>query len=101
MKLTKCIAAFLIMIIAATNAEAQTTANRSDRVKIKQGVRSGELTKRETVNLAKQQKHIRHDVRTAKADGVVTRAERKDIKKDKRQADRSIYRKKHNNRDRN
>jgi hypothetical protein len=101
MKLTKFIAAFGIMIIAATNVNAQATANRGDKIKIKQGVKSGELTKKETVRLARQQKDIRQDVKSAKADGVVTREERKNIKREKRRADRTIYRKKHNNRDRN
>ena len=101
MKLTKFIAAMLILLIAAGNANAQTATNRRDRTKIKQGVRSGELTRQETVALARQQKEIRHDIKDAKADGVVTRHERKEIKQDKRQADRNIYRKKHNKRDRN
>ncbi len=97
----KLLTAFVIMIIAATNVNAQVTTNASDKVKIRQGVKSGELTKAERVRLAKQQKEIRKDVKSAKADGVVTRAERKDIKRQKRQADRTIYRKKNNNRDRN
>lgn len=101
MKLTKFIAAFVFLIIAATSVNAQTTANPSDKIKIKQGVKSGELTKKETARLARQQKDIRQDVKSAKADGVVTRAERKNIKREKRKADRTIYRKKHNNRDRN
>ena len=53
-----------------------------------QGVKSGELTKAETVRLAKQQKETRKDVKSATADGVLTKAERKDIKADKRKADR-------------
>ena len=97
----KILAALVIMIIAASNLNAQVTPNPSDKLKIGQGVKSGELTKAETVKLAKQQKEIRKDVKSAKADGEVTTAERKDIKKDKRKADRTIYRKKHNNRDRN
>jgi uncharacterized membrane protein YebE (DUF533 family) len=36
-------------------------------------------------------------VKAAKADGVVTREERKDIKQDQRQASRRIYRNKHDN----
>ncbi len=101
MKLTKFIAAMLILLTAAVNVNAQAPGHRNDRTKIKQGVRSGELTRQETVALAKQQKDIRHDIKDAKADGVVTRHERKEIKQDKRQADRNIYRKKHNKRDRN
>ena len=101
MKLTKFIAAMLFLLIAAGNVNAQTGTSRRDKTKIKQGVRSGELTRQETVALAKQQKDIRHDIKDAKADGVVTRDERKEIKQDKRQADRNIYRKKHNRKDRN
>ena len=101
MNLKKNLAAFVIMIIAAGNLNAQVAPNPSDKIKIGQGVRSGELTKAETVRLAKQQREIKKDVKSAKADGVVTREERKDIKREKRKADRTIYRKKHNNRDRN
>ena len=100
MKLTKIFAALSIFSIMAISASAQT-ATRSDRSKIKQGVKSGELTRHETRNLVKQQRHIKRDVRQAKADGVVTKAERRDIYVDKKKADASIYRKKHNNRDRN
>ena len=101
MKLAKIFAAMFLMIIAAGNVNAQTVTNRKDKTKIKQGVRSGELTKQETVALAHQQKEIRQDINAAKADGVVTKEERKDIKKEKNQTDRNIYRKKHNRRERN
>ena len=101
MKLTKIFAAMFLIIIAAGNVNAQPVTNRKDKAKIKQGVRSGELTKQETVALAHQQKEIRQDINAAKADGVVTKEERKDIKKEKNQTDRNIYRKKHNRRERN
>lgn len=82
-------------------ADAQVKKQaRNQHQRIKQGVKSGELTKRETVNLAKDQREIRQDVRAAKADGKVTGAERKEIRQDQRQASRKIYRKKHNVRDR-
>ncbi|RYY67951.1 MAG: hypothetical protein EOO13_13600 [Chitinophagaceae bacterium] len=99
MKLTKIFAALSIFSIMAISASAQT-ANRTDRSKIKQGVKSGELTKKETHDVIKQQRHIKKEVRQAKADGVVTKAERRDIYVDKKKADVNIYRKKHNNRDR-
>jgi len=85
------------------SADAQTVRQhgKNQRHRIAQGVKSGELTRAETRNLATDQKEIRQDVKAAKADGVVTRAERKDIKQDQRQASRKIYRKKHNGRDRN
>lgn len=100
MKLTKIFAALSIFSIMALGANAQTT-HRSDRSKIKQGVKSGELTKKETRSLVRQHRDIRSDVRDAREDGVVTNRERKHIKIDKKKADASIYRKKHNNRDRN
>jgi cytochrome c-type biogenesis protein CcmE len=69
--------------------------------RVGQGVRSGELTAKETIRLEKEQRGINHDIRDAKSDGVVTGAERKDIHQDQNQASRHIYRAKHNRRDRN
>lgn len=101
----KLIAAFMILFcFTAASVSAQTIRqkSRNERARIKQGVRSGELTKAEAVNLAKDQKEIRQEVKQAKTDdGVIDRSERKDIKQDQRQASRKIYRKKHNARDRN
>lgn len=101
MKHTKIFAALAIVLLTGTAASAQIGSQRSDIKKIKQGVRSGELTKKETHSLLKQQKHIRKEVCQAKADGQITAGERREIKKDKMRADVNIYRKKHNNRDRN
>jgi hypothetical protein len=99
----KFVAALLIlMAIGISNADAQVKAReKNQRARIKQGIKSGELTKAETANLAHKEKDIRKEKRAAKADGVVTPAERKDIRKDQNQASRAIYRKKHNGRERN
>ena len=86
------------MIITASSVSAQNISN--DRRRIRQGVRSGELTRAETRRVVHQQREIRRDVRQAKADGVVTPAEKREIRQDKRKADRTIYRTKHNRRDR-
>ncbi len=101
---TKVLATAIILGAFFSTASAQQTIKqkgRHERHRIAQGVKSGELTKAETANLAKGQKEIHQEVKAAKADGTVTRAERKDIKQDQRQESRKIYRKKHNNRDRN
>jgi len=96
------LAAAIVLGAIFNNADAQIKQHaKNQHQRIKQGVKSGELTKAETVNLAKDQKEIRQEVKAAKADGNVTTAERKDIRQDQRQASRKIYRKKHNNRDRN
>lgn len=73
--------------------------NQKDR--IKQGVKSGELTKKETKNLAKDQAGIRAKEKKAKSDGDVTAKERAKIQKEQNEASRDIYRSKHNKRDRN
>ena len=101
MKLTKAIAAVAFFVISATASQAQTASKPSEPSRIKQGVKSGELTKHETKTLVGQQKDIRQDRKEAKADGTVTATEKADIKQDKRQASRSIYRKKHNAKVRN
>lgn len=69
--------------------------------RIRQGVRSEELTRRETVRLRNEQRDIRQEEREAKADGDVTRQERRSIHREQNQASRHIYRAKHNRRDRN
>ncbi len=99
---TKFFAALaFLFFIGLANANAQTVkAPRHERQRIKQGVRSGELTRAETRNLVNQQRDIHQDRKEARADGTVTRAERKHIRRDERKASRSIYRKKHNKKDR-
>ncbi len=75
------------------NAVDQRQHNQADR--IRQGVRSGELTKDEARGLVKEQKEIRRDIREARSDGVVTREERREIRQEQNQASRHIYKEKH------
>lgn len=92
----KLLATMVIMLALGLNtAEAQS---RIQRHRIRQGVRSGELTRAETRNLAMQHRGTRRDIRRANADGVVTRRERKEIRRDRKHNSRAIYRKKHNRR---
>ncbi len=63
--------------------------------RIKQGVRSGELTKDEVAGLRTDQKEIRQEERAYKSDGKLTREERKDIHQDLNQASKEIYQEKH------
>lgn len=92
----------ILLTFSISNAGAQISKHaKHQHTRIKNGVKSGELTKAETRNLAHDQREIRQDVREARADGNVTRGERKDIRKEQRKESREIFRKKHNNRDRN
>ncbi|MFN8002501.1 MAG: hypothetical protein U0X75_15945 [Acidobacteriota bacterium] len=110
----KKIATFLstagLLTILAVGALAQTPADNTPRIRnrqieqqrrIGQGVRSGELTRREARRLEHNQREINQEKREAKSDGVVTRDERQDIRRDQNRANRQIYRAKHNRRDRN
>jgi hypothetical protein len=68
---------------------------RNQHHRIKNGVRSGALTKDEVKGLAGEQKAIRQEERTYKSDGVLTRTERKDLHQDLNAASRNIYQEKH------
>ena len=83
----------------ATPVVDQKAANQQQR--INQGVASGELTRGEAVRLQKRQNRLVTNTQRAKADGVGTDAERRQLN---RQADRNskkIHNKKHNRRDTN
>lgn len=63
--------------------------------RIKQGVRSGELTRQETGSLLQERRGIRQDERAYKADGQLTRDERKDLHQDLNDLSKDIYNDKH------
>ncbi|MGE0387022.1 MAG: hypothetical protein AB7Q97_20040 [Gammaproteobacteria bacterium] len=63
--------------------------------RIGQGIRSGQLTRDEVRGLAAQQRSIRQEERAYRADGTLTRVERRDLHQDLNQAGRSIYQEKH------
>lgn len=99
----------LISTILATafvmpaSAQSTATPNVSKRQvqqqkRIAEGVRSGELTAKETANLETREAKIQADKRAAKADGVVTTAERAKLQAEENRASRKIYQKKHNDR---
>jgi len=74
-------AIFFSMGISAADAQIRDHAqNQNER--IKQGVKSGELTKNETQNIIQDEKEIRQDIKLAKADGDITHDEKKIILKE-------------------
>lgn len=70
------------------------------RDRIRQGVRSGELTRRESARLGRQQINIRRYERRVERDGVVTFRERARLDRRLDRANRNIYRQKHDRQDR-
>jgi hypothetical protein len=69
--------------------------------RIVQGVRSGELTGRETLRLERGEWDIRRDERHAKSDGQVTARERAHLQRELNRESRHIYRAKHDQDGRN
>ena len=87
----KLAAMLAIALFSFSAADAQVVNNKKDRARVKQEVKE----------IRKIEKEKKQDIRAAKADGVITHAEKKEIRKDERRSDRAIYRKKNNRRDRN
>ena len=100
MKTLRLFSLIALMITICLQGFAQTGRPAVQQKRIVHGVQNGELTRAETRQLAREQRHIRHKKRIARADGVVTPGERREIRQDKRQASRHIARKKHNRRKR-
>ncbi|MEO6453856.1 MAG: hypothetical protein ABIN97_07295 [Ginsengibacter sp.] len=101
MKTKFLLIAAILFGMGMSNADAQVKQrSHAQKQRIHQGVKSGELTKAEKKNLIADRKEIHQDVKLAKADGKITAGERKIIKKEQKKESREIYRKKHNNRDR-
>ena len=98
----------LVAMIAITSmAHAQTRTpvinhreHRQER-RINQGVRSGELTHKETHTLRGDEKSIRDQKLADKASGKVTPGERKQLRHEENKTSRAIYRDKHNDKVRN
>ena len=77
-------------------ADVQRNVNQQER--IEQGVRSGELTKKEASNLERGQAHVDHKEARAAADGHVGTSEQHAIQNAENQQSKKIHREKHNRR---
>jgi len=102
---TKILGGLLVAILAITSvAQAQDRTpvinhreHRQER-RINQGVRSGQLTRNQAHHLRNDERRIRDEKRIAKADGHMTRGERRDIRHQQNRVSRAIHRDEHNNR---
>ncbi len=73
---------------------------REQRWRIKDGIHSGELTRKEARTLRREQRDIRRMKRHFLRDGRMSRYERRTLRKRYARAGRHIYRLKHNHRTR-
>lgn len=103
-RIAQILFALVIVTTLAGVASANTYTPRVDhrrvvqRARIRQGVRSGQLTPREARRLRMGERHIRRMERRTKADGHVTRGERWHLNHAQNRESRRIYRLKHNRR---
>jgi len=103
----KIILAAAIMLIASTgliNAQRGTrsTAARqaTQQARIVEGVKSGELSRPEAARLEREQKKIQIEKRIAKADGTVTPAEKRFLRREQKRSSRHIARQKNDGQER-
>jgi hypothetical protein len=102
MKKIALIAATTMMVIfaagsalAGANDPGVKASQHRQHDRIGQGVRSGEITPSEAKSLRQEQRAICTEERAYKSDGVLTRAERRDLRQDQKQVSRHIYNQKH------
>jgi hypothetical protein len=98
MKITIYVAAAALVAASAATVSAgeiRQRMNTQDR-RIENGVENGELTPREANRLENQQETIADERARARADGHMSRGERREIHHDQRAASHTIWRKKHN-----
>jgi hypothetical protein len=88
-------------IVSFANTQVINRRERHQQRRIVGGLRSGELTYRETARLERQQASIRRYERHAKSDGHVSWRERQRIDNRLDRANRNIHRQKHDAQDRN
>ncbi len=93
--------AALLAAPALMNAQSNSEINQrkvDQQQRIRQGVRSGQLTGHETAHLQRQEHAINHEERAMRAqdNGHLTRADRRVINRQQNAESARIYRDKHN-----
>ncbi len=98
------IAAMFVLGVSAVSLAGQRgyidRREYREQKRIKQGIRSGELTRREAERLEAGLAKIRIDERLAKADGHLSYRERKHLNRELNRESRAIYRQTHDGQDR-
>ena len=91
----------LLLTITAVSLEAQTRTRSnsgrqvSQQTRIQEGKKSGELNRRETARLQREQRKIQIEKRIVNGDGTVTPKEKAFLRREQNRANRNIYREKH------
>lgn len=80
---------------AQTKTPRINKRQENQQQRIAQGVKSGELTAKETEHLEAREAKIQSDKKMAKADGKVTAQERSRLRREENRTSRAIYHQKH------
>ncbi len=100
----KSLVAGAVIALVSVASFAQTAAPATPKVdarevkqdaRIQQGVASGQLNAKETYRLEKQQANINRVEANAKADGTVTKGERKHLNHMQNKASKNVHHQKH------
>lgn len=90
--------AYGIILGATASGETIATREMTQQQRIREGVRSGELTPAERQRLQMREANLRREIRRDRADGHgLSAAERRKIEEKQARLSRAIYRQKHDN----
>ena len=91
----------LLLGLSAVSFAGINGRQHREQLRIRHGIRSGELTRREAFRLQAERARIRAYERYARRDGYVSPRERARLDRGLDRASRDIYRQKHDRQDRN
>lgn len=86
----------LFLLLFAAIASAQGPRERINKMRVREGIRSGELTRPELRELRKNQVRYNRAQHRAHRDGMVTPLERRRLQKMRVENNRDLFRYKHN-----
>jgi len=89
------IPSLFVINVAMAGTPVVDKKERHQKARIVQGVKSGELTRKETKRMVRGQKQLHRMERRAKADGIVTKKERVKLNWKANKESRKIFRNKH------
>jgi hypothetical protein len=95
MKKLLLLSVILMLSGLASTTFAQGQGNRHERQRIRRGIYSGQITRGEAGELRERHRQIRQERRDYRSDGTLTRDERRDLHRDRRDFNRQIYRERH------
>ncbi len=92
-----CILLALLFVNCLIAQQTEDLNLKGENERVKEGINSGELNRSEIEVISDKKYELKKTTSQAKRDGVITPEERAKITRKDAQLDRTIYKKKHNN----